>query len=79
MHIPPKTTRWKWYTFSDGVAELENALAENGVKAASYFHIDLYDRNEIKGVLSIIGAGAGAPLVRFGFAGRRSTILWWCG
>ena len=54
MHVPPKTTRWNWHTFSDGAAELENALAENGVKAAFYFHIHLYDRDEIKGVPSII-------------------------
>jgi 3',5'-cyclic-AMP phosphodiesterase len=70
MHIPPKTERWNWHTFSNGAAELENALAENGVKAAFYFHIHLYARDEIKGVPSIIAAGAGAPLVTFGFPGE---------
>jgi 3',5'-cyclic-AMP phosphodiesterase len=70
MHVPPKTTRWNWHTFSDGAAELENALAENGVKAAFYFHIHLYDRDVIKGVPSIISAGAGAPLVTIGFPGE---------
>jgi Icc protein len=70
MHIPPKTSKWNWHTFSDGASELENALAENGVKAAFYFHVHLYDRDEIKGVPSIISAGAGAPLVSFGFPGE---------
>lgn len=70
MHIPPKTERWNWHTFGDGAAELENVLAENRVKAAFYFHIHLYDRDEIKGVPSIITAGAGAPLVSFGFPGE---------
>jgi 3',5'-cyclic-AMP phosphodiesterase len=70
MHIPPKTERWNWHTFSDGAAELENVLAENGVKVAFYFHIHLYDRDEIKGVPSIITAGAGAPLVPLGFPGE---------
>lgn len=70
MHIPPKTERWNWHTFSDGAAELENALAENGVTAAFYFHVHLYARDEIKGVPSIIAAGAGAPLIGFGFPGK---------
>ncbi len=70
LHIPPKTKVWSWHTFSDGAAELEDALAENGVKMAFYFHIHLYSREEIKGVPSIIAAGAGAPLVLFGFPGE---------
>ena len=70
MHVPPKTERWNWHTFSDGAGDLENALAENGVKAAFYFHVHLYSREVIKGVPSIITAGAGAPLVRFGFPGE---------
>ena len=70
MHIPPKTKRWKWHTFSTGAEELENALAEHGVKAVFYFHVHLYDRDEIKGVPSIITAGAGAPLTALGFPGE---------
>ena len=70
MHIPPKTQRWSWHTFSDGAEELENALAEHGVKLAFYFHVHLYDRDIINGVPSIISAGAGAPLGRFGFPGE---------
>ncbi len=70
MHIPPKTTRWDWHTFSDGATELQDILAEHGVKAAFYFHVHLYARDVIKGVPSIISAGAGAPLVRFGFPGE---------
>jgi Icc protein len=70
MHIPPKTQRWSWHTFSDGAEELENALAEHGVKLAFYFHVHLYDRDIINGVPSIITAGAGAPLGRFGFPGE---------
>ena len=70
MHIPPKTEGWNWHTFSDGAAELENVLAENGVKAAFYFHVHLYARDEIKGVPSIITAGAGALLLPLGFPGE---------
>jgi Icc protein len=70
MHVPPKTQRWNWHTFSDGATELENTLAENGVRVAFYFHIHLYDRDVIEGVPSIITAGAGAPLVSFGFPGE---------
>jgi Icc protein len=70
MHVPPKTERWSWHTFSDGAAELENVLAENGVRVAFYFHVHLYDRDEIKGVSSIITAGAGAPLTSYGFPGE---------
>ncbi len=70
MHVPPKTERWSWHSFSDGAAELKNVLAENGVKVAFYFHVHLYDRDEINGVTSIITAGAGAPLVSFGFPGE---------
>ena len=70
MHVPPKTQRWNWHTFSDGAAELEDVLAENGVKMAFYFHVHLYDRDVIKGVPSIITAGAGAPLTSVGFPWR---------
>ena len=37
---------------------------------AFYFHVHLYDRDEIEGVPSIITAGAGAPLVKDGFPGE---------
>ncbi|MHB8091468.1 MAG: metallophosphoesterase family protein [Syntrophales bacterium] len=70
LHIPPKTERWNWHAFSDGATEFENALAKNGVAAAFYFHVHLYDRDEIQGIPSIITAGAGAPLIRFGFPGE---------
>ena len=70
MHIPPKTKRWSWHTFSDGATELENVMAESAVKAAFYFHVHLYDRDVIKGVPSIIAAGAGAPLITIGFPGE---------
>jgi Icc protein len=70
MHIPPKTERWNLHTFSAGAAELENTLAENAVTLAFYFHVHLYDRDVIKGVPSIITAGAGAPLAVFGFQGE---------
>jgi len=70
MHIPPRTERWNLHTFSAGAAELEKALAENAVTLAFYFHVHLYDRDVIKGVPSIITAGAGAPLAVFGFRGE---------
>jgi Icc protein len=70
MHIPPKTQRWSWHTFSNGATKLENALADNGVKMAFYFHVHLYDRDAIMGVPSIITAGAGAPLASIGFPGE---------
>ena len=69
MHVPPKTARWNWHTFSEGATELEKLLAENGVKAAFYAHVHLYDRDVISGVPSIITGGAGAPLVRLLFPG----------
>jgi Icc protein len=37
---------------------------------AFYFHVHLYAREEINGIPSIITAGAGAPLVSFGFPGE---------
>ncbi len=70
MHVPPKTQRWNWHTFSDGAEELEDILAENGVRMAFYFHVHLYDRDVIKGVPSIITAGAGATLTGVGFPGE---------
>ena len=70
MHIPPRTERWNLHTFSAGAAELEKTLAENAVTLAFYFHVHLYDRDVIKGVPSIITAGAGAPLAVFGFRGE---------
>ena len=42
----------------------------NPVLLAFYFHIHIYDRDVIKGVPSIITAGAGAPLSVFGFSGE---------
>ncbi len=70
MHVPPKTARWSWHTFSEGATELQEALAEHGVRMAFYFHVHLYARDVIKGVPSIISAGAGAPLVSSGFPGE---------
>jgi 3',5'-cyclic AMP phosphodiesterase CpdA len=70
MHIPPRTERWNRHTFSAGAAELENVLAKNAVTLAFYFHVHLYDRDVIKGVPSIITAGAGAPLAVFGLPGE---------
>ena len=69
MHVPPKTKRWNWHTFSDGAAELENALAEKGVTVV-FISMSIYARDVIAGVPSIIAAGAGAPLVRLGFPGE---------
>ena len=70
MHVPPKTRRWSWHTFSKGAAELENILAESAVKEAFYFHVHLYDRDIINGTPSIIAGGAGAPLIMIGFPGE---------
>ena len=72
MHIPPKTKRWNWHTFSDGAAELITLVAEKNVAAVFYGHVHLYDRAEIKGVPHIISGGAGARLVSFGFPGDPS-------
>jgi Icc protein len=69
MHIPPKTARWNWHTFSDGAPELISLLAEKRVTAAFYGHIHLYDREDIKGVPHIITGGAGARLISIGFPG----------
>ncbi|MHB8770133.1 MAG: metallophosphoesterase family protein [Syntrophales bacterium] len=70
MHIPPKTERWPRHTFSAGAEELVDTLAKHKVTAAFYFHVHLYDRDVIKGVPSIISAGAGAPLAVMGFSGE---------
>lgn len=70
MHIPPKTARWQRHTFSAGADELVDTLAAHRVSAAFYFHVHLYDRDVVKGVPSIIGAAAGAPLALMGFPGE---------
>ncbi|UFS70854.1 metallophosphoesterase [Geomonas sp. RF6] len=69
MHVPPKTERWNWHTFSDGADDLKKILALGKVQAAFFSHVHLYDRHSYGGVPSYITGGGGAPLVLFGFPG----------
>ncbi len=69
MHIPPKTKRWRWHTFSDGAAELIKILSDNKISLAFFGHIHQFDEDEIKGIKYIITGGAGASLNRFLFPG----------
>ncbi len=70
MHIPPKTPRWSWHTFSEGADGLTRLLAEKKVTAAFFGHVHLFDRAEIAGVPAFITGGAGAPLIKSGFPGE---------
>lgn len=69
MHIPPKTKRWSWHTFSEGASGMVRLLSREKVSAAFYGHLHLYDKDELEGVPHIITGGAGAPLVSIGFPG----------
>jgi predicted phosphodiesterase len=70
MHIPPKTPRWSWHTFSEGADGLTRLLAEKKPTAVFFGHVHLFDQSEIAGVPAFITGGAGAPLVLFGFPGE---------
>jgi hypothetical protein len=67
MHIPPKTERWSWHTFSEGAADLKQILATGRVQGAFFSHMHLFDRSEFGGVPAIVTGGAGAPLYGMGF------------
>jgi 3',5'-cyclic-AMP phosphodiesterase len=69
MHVPPKTWRWSWHTFTDGADELKGILSRNSVQGAFFSHVHLFDKIEYAGVPAFITGGAGAPLVIFGFPG----------
>ena len=70
MHVPPRTSRWDWHSFSAGAGELARLLTQRHVTTAFYGHVHIYDRDEIGGVPSIITGGAGAPLTRVGYPGQ---------
>jgi len=70
MHVPPRTERWSWHTFTEGADDLERLLADGRVQGAFFSHMHLYDRSVFGGVPAIITGGAGAPLVIFGFPGE---------
>lgn len=72
FHIPPKTDRWSWHTFSEGASELIGILAKNRVSMAFFGHIHIYDEDTLEGVRYMITGGAGAPLITFGFPGDPS-------
>lgn len=69
MHIPPKTDRWGWHTFTEGTEELGRILHHTKVQGALFSHVHLFDRSEFEGVPAVITGGAGAPLVTGGFPG----------
>jgi hypothetical protein len=70
MHVPPKTGRWSWHTFTEGADDLRAILAKGRVQGAFFSHVHLFDRSEFGGVPAFITGGAGAPLVTTGFPGE---------
>ncbi len=69
MHIPPKTDRWSWHSFTDGAEDLKVIVAKYPLQGLFFSHVHLFDRSEFAGVPAIITGGAGAPLVTIGFPG----------
>jgi 3',5'-cyclic-AMP phosphodiesterase len=69
MHVPPKTGRWEWHTFTEGAEDLRRILEKSHLQGVFFSHMHLYDRAEFGGVPAIITGGAGAPLYRIGFPG----------
>lgn len=69
MHVPPKTSRWSWHTFSDGAEQLEDVLLRKRPAGIFFSHVHLYDSDEFGGVPAFITGGAGGPLIPFGFPG----------
>ena len=72
LHVPPRTERWSWHTFTEGAPELVVLLAERKVAMAFFGHIHQYDEDTVEGVRYVVTGGAGAPLVPFGFPGDPS-------
>lgn len=70
MHVPPKTKKWDWHTFSKGAAELEKLTSVSSIDGIFFAHVHLYAREEINGIPNIITGGAGAPLVKLLFPGE---------
>lgn len=69
MHVPPKTERWSWHTFSEGAEDLRRVVSAAKPDALFFSHVHLFDRQSFGGVPAFITGGAGAPLVWFGFPG----------
>jgi 3',5'-cyclic-AMP phosphodiesterase len=69
MHVPPKTERWSWHTFTDGAEDLKAIIAKYPLQGLFFSHVHLFDRSEFAGVPAIITGGAGAPLLTMGFPG----------
>jgi 3',5'-cyclic-AMP phosphodiesterase len=70
MHIPPKTERWSWHTFTEGADLLEQIVYTDKVQALFFSHVHLFDQSEFGGVPAFITGGAGAPLTTFAFPGQ---------
>jgi 3',5'-cyclic-AMP phosphodiesterase len=69
MHVPPRTERWSWHSFTEGEEELKRILAKERVQGAFFSHVHLFDSATYGGVPAFITGGAGAPLVTMGFPG----------
>ncbi len=69
MHVPPKTERWDWHTFTEGADQLRGILASSKAQGVFFSHVHLFDRAEFGGVPAIITGGAGAPLYKNRFPG----------
>ena len=70
MHVPPKTKRWSWHTFREGVDDLKAILEKSQVQGVFFSHMHLYDRFEFGGAPAIITGGAGGPLATFAYPGK---------
>jgi len=69
MHIPPKTERWSWHSFTDGAEDLKAIVAKHPLQGLIFSHVHLFDRAEFAGVPALITGGAGAPLLTIGYPG----------
>jgi len=62
LHIPPKTGRWDWHTFSDGAPELLRLLNAAKVDMAFFSHVHTYARDTLGAVPAIVTGGGGGTL-----------------
>ncbi len=70
MHIPPKTMKWDFHTFSQGAGNFKALLVPGKVTMAFFGHIHMYDEETVNSVPYVISGGAGAELVTSGPTGE---------
>jgi 3',5'-cyclic AMP phosphodiesterase CpdA len=69
MHVPPKTDKWDWHTFTEGADQLQELLGKSKVQGVFFSHVHLFAKGKYGGVPAFITGGAGAPLYDKGFPG----------